>query len=335
MDIYVVDLETTGLTGSPEDLVVEIAIMRANVEKQRISQVYHTLIHYDTSSWDDRLRESWIFSEGILSVEEIQKAEKDLSTVIDEVHQILSGKFVAAYNNAFDFDKFLKQEPWNINKENTKTRVAPCIMLTASEYLRPFRRRRKIYKLEYSIEKILDENTVSIKTNRELLAEIREFTPHRANYDAFYAACILLELYRRKQYRIISQIYYAHSMNIYGRKEEKLELKIIKKAFPKAKIINPAKYEKKWKRKGYDGKKIMKECLYLLSDSDIVVFSAIKYEGKFFVGKGVFIEVKSAEEFRMEIYFIDEKLEKNYTLETYDDTDWALKFGLVKYEKEK
>jgi DNA polymerase III epsilon subunit-like protein len=329
MDVYVVDIETTGLEGSPKDLVVEIAIMRTNVEKQRINQVYHSLIHYDTNSWDDELRESWIFAKKILSIEQIQNAEKDLSTVIKEVRQILSGKFVTAYNNAFDFDKFLRKDPWNIDKETTKTRVASCIMLTSSEYLRPFGRRRRIYKLEYSINKLLDENTECIIINRDLLTQISDFNAHRANYDAFYAACILLELYKRKQYRIISQIYYAHSMSIYGRKEERLELKLIKKAFPKAKIINPAKYEKKWKKEGYEGKGIMKNCLYLLSDSDIVVFSAIKHEEKYFVGKGVFIEVKSAEEFGMDVYFIDEKLEKNYTLEMYDDTDWAFKFGIV------
>jgi DNA polymerase III epsilon subunit-like protein len=335
MDVYVVDIETTGLEGSPKDLVVEIAIMRTNVEKQRINQVYHSLIHYDTNSWDDELRESWIFAKKILSIDQIQNAEKDLSTVIKEVRQILSGKFVAAYNNAFDFDKFLKKSPWEINKENTKTKVAPCIMLTASEYLRPFGRRRRIYKLVYTIKKLLDENTESINTNKELLAKIDNFSAHRANYDAFYSACVLLELYKRKSYRIVSQIYYAHSMSIYGKREEKRELKVIKRAFPKANIINPAKYEKRWKRKGYDGKEIMKRCLYLLSDSDIVIFSAIKHQGSFFVGKGVFVEVKSAEEFGLDVFFIDEKLEKNYTLDMYDDTDWSIKFGVVKYNKSK
>ena len=333
MDVYVVDLETTGLIGSPKDLVVEIAIMRVNVEKQKINQVYHSLIHYDTNSWEDELLESWIFRENILSIEQIQEAEKDLPTVIKEVRQILSGKFVAAYNNAFDFDKFLKQNPWNIDKENTKTRFAPCIMLAASEYLRPFGRRKRIYNLQYSMKNLLNEDTESIMKSKELLTEIRNFSAHRANYDAFYAACILLELYKRKHYRIISQIYYAHSMSIYGKREEKLELKVIKKVFPKATIINPARYERKWKRKGYDGKEIMKRCLYLLSDSDIIVFSAIKHKDNFFVGKGVFVEVKSAEEFGINVYFIDEKLEKNYKLDIYDDTDWSFKFGIVKVVK--
>jgi hypothetical protein len=116
-------------------------------------------------------------------------------------------------------------------------------------------------------------------------------------------------------------------MNIYKTKQEKRELKQIKKTLPKAEIINPATYEKKWKDS--TGKEIMKKCLDLLSNSDIVVFSAIEQDGKFYVGKGVFIEVKFAEELGMEIYFVDEELVKNYTLELYDDNDWALRFGIV------
>jgi len=331
MDIYVLDIETTGLEGSPKDLVVEIAIMRANVVKQKITQVYHSIIHYDTSTWNDNLLNSWIFRKGVLSVDEIQNAEKELPTVVEEVRQILSGKFVTAYNNAFDFDKFLKQDPWNISKESTKTKIAPCIMLAASEYLRPFGRKKKIYKMVHSKKELLNENTQCIITNKELVAQISEFKVHRANYDAFYEACILLELYRRKQYRIVPQIYYAHSMNIYGKKPEKQELKLIKKNFPKAKIINPAKYEKKWKDSS--GKEIMKKCLDLLSKSDMVIFSAIEQDNGHFIGRGVYVEVKFAEELGKEVYFLREHLDNVFLLELYDENDWISKFGKVKFKE--
>jgi len=333
MDIYVVDIETTGLTGLPKNLVVEIAIMRANVLKQKITQVYHSIIHYDTSTWDDNLLNSWIFRKGTLSVDEIQNAEKDLTTVTEEVRQILAGKFIAAYNNAFDFDKFLRHNPWNITEESNKTKTAPCVMLSASEYLRPSGKKYKNrnYKLAHSRRRLLSKNTESISTNKELEEKIGEFEEHRANYDAFYTACILLELYKRKQYRIIPQIYYAHSMNIYRKKQEKRELKLIKKVFPEADIINPAKYEKKWKDSS--GKEIMKKCLDLLSKSDIVVFSALELDNGHFVGRGVFIEVKFAEELGKEVYFLREYLDNIFLLEMYDENDWTSKFGKVKFKK--
>jgi DNA polymerase-3 subunit epsilon len=333
MDIYVLDTETTGLDGSPKDLVLEISIMRANVLKQKISQVYQTIIHYDTELWDEDLQNSWIFSKGILSVEDIQKAEKDLPTVIDEVRQILSGKFVAAYNNEFDFDKFLMQNPWNISEETTKTKIAPCIMLSASEYIRPSGKkyRDRIYNLAYSKKKLIDDDTKSIIINKELEEKISELEAHRASYDAFYSACILLELYKRRHYRVFPQIYYAHSMSIYGKKQEKKELKLIKQAFPGAEIINPAKYERKWKKDS--GKEIMKKCLDLLSKCDIVIFSALEYDGGFFVGRGVYIEVKFAEELNKKIYFLREHLDDIFILEMFDENDWISKFGKVKFKE--
>ena len=333
MDIYVIDVETTGLDGWPKDYVVEIAIMRADVLKQKIEQVYHSVIHYDISTWNESVLDSWIFMEGIVSVEEIKEAEKDLATVASEVRKLLSNKFVSAYNNAFDFDKFLKFDPWDINLEKNKSKIAPCIMLTASEYVKiPSKyTKRKILRLSEAKEHLLSEDTECIKNNKNLEKELIKYGEHRANYDAFYAACILLELYRIKKYRVFPRVYYAHSMNIYKTKQERRELKLIKKTLPKAEIINPAVYEKKWK--DLTGKEIMKKCLDLLSNSDIVVFSAIEQNGKNFVGKGVFIEVKFAEELGTETYFLGEKLVKDYELEMYDDSDWAFRFGVVKINK--
>lgn len=330
MDIYVLDIETTGLDGYPKDHIVEISIMRANLLKQKIEQVYHSVIHYDVSSWDESILDSWIFKKGIISIDEIKEAKKDLATVAGEVRKLLSNKFVAAYNNAFDFNKFLKHEPWNINAEKNRSKIAPCIMLTASEYIKvPSKyKKRKIIRLTAAKKYLLKENTECIKNNKDLEKELAQYGEHRANYDAFYAACILLELYRKGKYRVNPRVYYAHSMNIYKSKQERKDLKLIKRTLPKAEIINPSVYEKKWKDS--TGKEIMKKCLDLLSNSDVVVFSAIEQDGKFYVGKGVFIEVKFAEELGMEIYFISDELVKNYTLELYDDNDWSLRFGIVK-----
>ncbi|MHA1197867.1 MAG: 3'-5' exonuclease [Candidatus Heimdallarchaeaceae archaeon] len=333
MDIYVVDIETTGLDGLPENHVVEIALMRVNVLKQIVTQVYHTIIHYDTTKWDEDTRNAWIFKQGGLSIDDVQNAEKDLGTVTKEVQQILAGKFIAAFNNAFDLDKFLSKDPWKINEENNKTKTAPCLMLSAAEYLRPSGRKHKnrIYNLGYVKKNLVNNSTECIIINKNLEERINEFEAHRANYDAFYAACILLELYRRKQYRIVPQIYYAHSMKIYRKKQEKNELKIIRKIYPEANIINPAKYEKKWK--GSTGKEIMKRCLDLLSKSDIVIFSALRYGDEYFVGKGVYVEVKFALELNMKVFFLSDKLEHNFSIDVYDDTDWELKFAKISLRK--
>ena len=330
MDIYVIDIETTGLNGWKSDHVVEISIMKANLTKQKIEQVYHTLIHYDTTQWDEKIKNAWIFKQGIIKLEEIQQATKGLKKVVEEVRKILTGKFIAAYNNEFDFNKFLLHEPWNINPKTCKIKIAPCIMLATTDYIKiPTKyKKRKLVNLSEARKHLLNENTTSIINNRELETIVIEYGMHRANCDAFYSACVLLELYRRKKYRIYPRIYYAHSMQIYNSKQERRELKFIKRIFPKAEIIDPAKYDRKWKN--LSGKEVMAKCLDLISNSEIVIFSAIEQDNKNFVGRGVYVEVKFAQEIEKDIYFLKEILDSDFSIEIYNDEDWAIKFSIVK-----
>ncbi len=335
MDIYVIDIETTGLDGWQKDHVVEISIMKANLTKQKIEQVYHSLVHYNTTKWDEKTQSAWIFEKGIIKLEEIQKAKKDVKEVSNEVRKILTGKFISAYNNNFDFDKFLQHEPWNVNPEKCKVKIAPCIMLSTTDYIKiPTKyKKRKLVNLSEARKYLLNEDTTSIINNKELEMIVREYGVHRANCDAFYSACVLLELYRRKKYRVYPRIYYAHSMQIYSSKREKKETKIIKKIFPKAEIINPAKYEKKWKK--LSGKEVMAKCLDLISKSEIVIFSAIEQDNKDFVGRGVYVEVKFAQEIEKDIYFLKETLESDFSIEIYNDDDWTLKFSIIQSKEKK
>ncbi|MHA1466209.1 MAG: hypothetical protein ACTSVO_12350 [Candidatus Heimdallarchaeaceae archaeon] len=330
MDIYVIDIETTGLDGWKSDHVVEISIMKANLTNQKIEQVYHNLIYYDTTKWDEKTRNAWIFEKGIIKLDEIQSAKKDIHEVSNEVRKILTGKFISAYNNNFDFDKFLLHEPWNINPKTCKIKVAPCIMLATTDYIKiPTKyKKRKLVNLSEARKHLLNEDTTSIINNKELESTVMEYGMHRANCDAFYSAGVLLELYRRKKYRVYPRIYYAHSMQIYKSRQEKKEIKTIKKIFPKAEIVNPAKYEKKWKK--LSGKEVMAKCLDLISNSDIVIFSAVEQDNKDFVGRGVYVEVKFAQEIKKDIYYLKEILESDFSIEIYNDDDWGLRFSTVK-----
>ncbi len=333
MDIYVIDIETTGLDGWQKDHIVEISIMKANLTKQKIDQVYHSLVHYDTTKWDEKTKNAWIFEKGIIKLDEIQSAKKDILEVSNEVRKILTGKFISAYNNSFDFTKFLLHEPWNINPETCKIKIAPCIMLATTDYIKiPTKyKKRKLVNLSEARKHLLNENTTSIINNKEIEKIVREYGVHRANCDAFYSACVLLELYKRKKYRVYPKIYYAHSMQIYKSKQERKEIKIIKKIFPKAEIVNPAKYEKKWKN--LSGKEVMTKCLNLISNSDMVIFSALKQDNRDFVGRGVYVEVKFAEEIEKDTYFLHETLESDFSLEIYNDDDWNIRFSIVKIKE--
>jgi len=75
-------------------------------------------------------------------------------------------------------------------------------------------------------------------------------------------------------------LYYAHAMPIYRTLAEKRELKQIRSKFPRAMVVNPAKYqnhpEKRRDKIGF--------CLRLVENSDAVVFS--RYQGKITAGVG-------------------------------------------------
>jgi len=52
-----------------------------------------------------------------------------------------------------------------------------------------------------------------------------------------------------------------------------------------------------------------------------------------FVGRGVYVEVKFAEELSKEVYFLREHLDNVFLLEMFDENDWISKFGKVKYKE--
>ena len=83
-------------------------------------------------------------------------------------------------------------------------------------------------------------------------------------------------------------IYYAHHQWKYGSQVEQYELDLIKRYFPNATICNPATDLITPKEHGEEA--IMAECLALVHQSDILVFSSM--DGA--VGTGVFHEVEAA-----------------------------------------
>ena len=125
--VLIIDTETTGLRGIPEDRVLEIGIAEYDEVSGNISQVYSEMIRYDDIvDFDskyvniDGSRGIWIYRNSDMRMEDTLNAAKDLDTVVREVREIVSGKEVTSYNVKFDFGKFLYQEPWNIRNIVTR-----------------------------------------------------------------------------------------------------------------------------------------------------------------------------------------------------------------------
>ena len=91
-------------------------------------------------------------------------------------------------------------------------------------------------------------------------------------------------------------IYYAHSKMKYGTEIEKLEIELIQRTYPDAKIINPAEEVDQTAPEP----DIMRWCLNAIRRADIVVFSSVNST----VGQGVFSEVMYALYKKKPVYYI-------------------------------
>ena len=56
MNLYVIDTETTGLTGAPDDHVVDIGIALLETDTGRVMPLYQSLVGYDVDEWDSAHR---------------------------------------------------------------------------------------------------------------------------------------------------------------------------------------------------------------------------------------------------------------------------------------
>lgn len=111
-------------------------------------------------------------------------------------------------------------------------------------------------------------------------------------------------------------IYYAHHQWKYNTKEEEYELDLIRRYFPNADIFNPA--TDLTTIESGDENVIMEECLDVVRNSDILVFSSL--DGC--VGSGVFREVREAlREGKFVFYISHDKLTTDFEVCERNESD--------------
>ncbi len=182
MKILVVDTETTGLAGAPWDLVLDVAVAEADVSAGTVRPVYSQVVGHDVSSWDGRLRSSWIFSNSDLTVEEVGEG-KPMGTVAEELRILLNGRPCTSYNTGFDFDRFLLREPWSLRPV-----IAQDVMEAA----------HRVVPGDHNLGGGLTSWPKLSKAYAALCPDdpggIGDSQRHRALEDAVMAACVLLKL---------------------------------------------------------------------------------------------------------------------------------------------
>jgi len=187
-EVYIVDTETTGLTGAPKDKVVDIAICRVFLGEGRVDRIYSSVVGHDTKGWSEELKRSWIFENTDLTLEMVNAAPRE-ADVVRSVSEILGGKNTTSFNFSFDFDKFLFRMPWGLLHKIVPFR---CIMLAAKDVCKL----PGLYE-DYKYPKLDEAYRMITKGDP---ANIAGAQAHRAMSDAVMASHILLELHRTGNY---------------------------------------------------------------------------------------------------------------------------------------
>ncbi|MDR1404757.1 MAG: 3'-5' exonuclease [Candidatus Methanoplasma sp.] len=189
-EIYVLDTETTGLDGGPQDLVVDIGICLADLKKGNVRDVYSSVVGYNIAEWDGRMKNAWIFENTDLTTDMVAAAPP-FAEVRSNIAKLLGGKTVTSYNTAFDMDKFLYREPWCMRGVFY---VCTDIMKAASDVCKLpsqyYGRDYRFPKLDHAYRTILGNDPAGIGDRQD----------HRALSDARMASYVMIEMYRCGKY---------------------------------------------------------------------------------------------------------------------------------------
>lgn len=189
--VYVLDTETTGLLGAPEDVVVDIGICLVDLNHETVKDVYSAVVGHDVDSWNDYRRNAWIFQNTDMTLDAVKEG-LPFTDVLDDVRSILLKKNVTAYNTGYDFNKFLFREPWNLRGtfnqyQDIMLAATYVCKLKSMNYFDDYR----WPKLDNAYKMILkDEDPAGIKGKQN----------HRALSDAKMASHIMIEMYKNGDY---------------------------------------------------------------------------------------------------------------------------------------
>ena len=181
-NILVIDLETTGLDGYAEgDRIVEIGVANVDFQRKTVAPIFGHPVQHDLTPTG---RDAWIFREGHMCPEEVERSPIDEEKAATILATIIDGEYVTSYNTEFDLDKFIY--PWfdEIIPEMLDFGFirAPCVMKAAAQI-------------------IPDGTWPSLKlAHSTLLSTGRKLREHRAVDDAITAGMVMLELYNRGLY---------------------------------------------------------------------------------------------------------------------------------------
>ena len=171
-DLYVLDIETTGLGGAlMGDVVVEIGIARVDIDRKKVFPEYGKIIHQELT--EDQ-KKSWVFMNTDLDPEDVKRSPWSTDDIILDLCLYREGVFTS-YNRVFDFDSFLNHPPFRFHP-----RMAPCIKEKVTER---YSESGRWFKAQEAYDLLCPDNPAHVPEGRE---------QHRALSDAVLEGFILL-----------------------------------------------------------------------------------------------------------------------------------------------
>jgi DNA polymerase-3 subunit epsilon len=189
--IYVLDTETTGLYGAPQDVVVDIGITKVDLRDGTVRDAYSAVVGHDVDRWDDYRKNAWIFQNTDMTLDMVREGVP-FSKVREDVTFLLKNRNVTAYNVGYDMNKFLYKSPWDLRGTFTE---CTDIMLAA---MKVCKLKSMNYFDDYRYPKLDVAYKMILKGDDP--ANIHGVQDHRALSDARMASYVMIEMFDNGDY---------------------------------------------------------------------------------------------------------------------------------------
>ena len=202
LKIYVIDAETTGLEGANYgDYVLSIGISEVDIINQTVDPFFNRVLGYDIKKHEDVInKDTWIFNNSSLSLENVKFSYDNGETaevIAEEFNELMKDKWIAMYNKDYDYGKFLKYSPFNLDP----SRILPCLMYASTDPCaipKPWGYGYKWPTLEEAVDILLDDDI------KEEINKTENF--HDALYDTYVSGHVMLKLIEMGEYNIMEYI---------------------------------------------------------------------------------------------------------------------------------
>lgn len=176
-NIYVLDIETTGLQGALfGDKVLEVGVARVNLDVGKVYPEYSKIVY---SPLTDSDKGCWAFENTTLTPEDVAHADYSPTRIARQLDDLYHCKPFTSYNRAFDFDKFMSIPPWS---SEWTAGFAPCLKEIYAEY---FTDDGRWVSAQVAYNTLCPDNPSGLERGREL---------HRALDDAVMEGHILIRM---------------------------------------------------------------------------------------------------------------------------------------------